>query len=48
MPRKSDVGNDKELEAGNTEIGAAVTKPKTGVQREGKPKRAISKPSYLR
>ena len=34
---------DKETEAEHTRIGVAA-----GVQREGKPKRAISKPSYLK
>lgn len=42
------INSDKELEVGNTEIGATVTKPKIGVQREGKPKRAILKSFYLR
>ena len=39
---------DKEIEVEDTGIRVAVTKPKAGEQREGKPKREILKPSYLK
>ena len=41
------VLTDTEAEAANTTTGTAVTKPKTKVQVEEKPKRKITKPSYL-